>query len=80
MEALKSTPIELVEHILEYTLECKKEENIIINKNLVEKFKEKQKRCSYKNIWGHTFCRKCDKDELDYIKYLRIRFLFGPTK
>ena len=80
MEAFNSLPIELVDHILEFTFKCKKEENIIINKEFLEKFKEKQKKCSYKNLWGHNFCRKCDKQELDYIKYLRFRYLFGPKK
>ena len=80
MEVFKTLPIETVNHILEFTLQCKKEQNIIINKEITKKFKKKQIKCSYKNLWGHKFCRKCDKQELNYIKYLRFRYLFGPKK
>ncbi len=80
MEVFKTLPIEIVNHILEFTLQCKKEQNIIINKEIIKKFNKKQIKCSYKNLWGHKFCRKCDKQELNYIKYLRFRYLFGPKK
>lgn len=78
MQLLKFLPIELVDHILEFTFYCKKEKNIYLNKEIFEKFKKKQIKCSNKNLWGHSFCRVCDKKELDYIKYLRLRYLFGP--
>ena len=78
MELFKLLPIELVEHIFEFTFHCKKEKNIYLNKEIFEKFKKKQIKCSNKNLWGHSFCRNCDKEDLYYIKYLRLRYLFGP--
>ena len=70
--------MELVDHILEYTIDCKKEQNCMINKELFKKFKEKQKKCSYKKLWDHNYCRKCDKKEIDFIKYLKFKVLFEP--
>lgn len=67
---MKNLPEEIILHILEYSLTCKKQQDFYVNKFLTSKI-IKSKKCKPVKCLGKLICAECHKDAIKFLSYLQ---------
>lgn len=73
---METLPREIVNHILDYTLSCKKENIYFINKFITNILVEKHKKCEPVLCFGRYICSDCHITSLKFINMLKFNYYY----
>lgn len=73
---METLPKEIVNHILDYTLSCKKDNIYFINKFITNILVEKHKKCEPVLCFGRYICYDCHNTSLKFINMLKFNYYY----
>lgn len=65
---MEKLPDEIVEHIINYGIKCKKDQNVYVNKRFLKISKKKIDNCSKTIVLNHPVCIGCHPQVLTFFK------------
>jgi hypothetical protein len=69
---METLPKEIVNHIFDYTLTCRKHNTYFINKFITDILVEKHKNCEPFLCFGRYICSNCHSSSLRFINMLNF--------
>lgn len=73
---METLPKEIVNHIFDYTLSCKKDNNYFINKFITDILVEKHKNCRPFLCFGRYICCDCHYIPLKFLNRLNYSYYY----